>query len=69
MQEYSQAEQQPVHRRWPRPLLFSFVVGSLLLGLACGCGSGKPTRLSRHLGYFQAILSSPQPFALVPTSA
>lgn len=42
MQEYSQAEQQRVHRRWPRPLLFSLVVGSLLLGLACGCGAGKP---------------------------
>jgi hypothetical protein len=42
MKKYSQAEQQPVHPRWPRPLLFSFVVSSLLL-VACGCGTGKPT--------------------------
>lgn len=41
MQKYSQAKQ-PVHRRWSRPLLFSFVVSSLLLGLACGCDTGKP---------------------------
>jgi hypothetical protein len=43
MQKYSQAEQLPVHRRWSHPLFFSFVVSSLLLGLACGCGTGKPT--------------------------
>src|SRR5260370_3645638 len=43
MQKYSQAEQQPVQRRWSRPLLFSFVVSSLLLCLACGCGTGKTT--------------------------
>jgi hypothetical protein len=43
MQKHSQAEQQPVHGRWSRPLLVSFVVSSLLLGLACGCGTGKPT--------------------------
>jgi len=46
MQKYSQAEQQLVHRRWSRPLLFSFVVSSLLLGLACGCGTGKPIAAS-----------------------
>jgi hypothetical protein len=43
MQKHSQAEQQPVHRRWFRPLLFFFVVSSLFLGLAYGCGTGKPT--------------------------
>jgi hypothetical protein len=43
MQKYSQVEQQPVHRRCSRPLFFSFVVSSLLLGLACGCGTEKPT--------------------------
>jgi len=46
MQKHSQAEKQPVHRRWSRPLLSSFVVGSLLLGLAGGCGTGKPTATS-----------------------
>ena len=43
MQKYSQAKQQPVYRRWPHPLRFSFVISSLLFGLACGCGTGKPT--------------------------
>ena len=43
MQKYSQAEHQQVPRCWSRPLLFSFVASSLLLGLACGCGTGKPT--------------------------
>ncbi|MGC1448823.1 MAG: DUF2092 domain-containing protein [Candidatus Sulfotelmatobacter sp.] len=43
LQEYSQAEQQPVHCRSSRPLLFSFIVSFLLIGLACGCGSSKPT--------------------------
>src|SRR5271155_2644176 len=43
MQEHSQAEQQPVHRSWSGPPLFFFVISSLLLGLACGCGTGKPT--------------------------
>jgi len=43
MQKYTQAEQPLVHHRWSRPLLFSFVVSSLLLGLACGCGTSKPT--------------------------
>jgi hypothetical protein len=43
MQEYPQAELQPVHSRCSRPLLFSYVVSSLLLGLICGCGTGKPT--------------------------
>jgi hypothetical protein len=43
MQKASQAAQELVHRRWPRPLLFSFVVSSLLFGLACGCGTAKPT--------------------------
>lgn len=42
MQKHSRAEQQPVHHRWPSPTLFSFVVSSLLLGLACGCGTEKP---------------------------
>ncbi len=46
MQKYFQAEQQPIHRRWSRSLLFSFVVSSLLLGLACGCGTGKPIAAS-----------------------
>jgi hypothetical protein len=40
MHKHSQAERQ--HRRQPRPLLFSFVVSSLLLGLAFGCGTEKP---------------------------
>jgi hypothetical protein len=43
MQKNSQVEQQLIHRRCSRPLFFSFVVSSLLLGLACGCGTGKPT--------------------------
>src|SRR5580704_14172475 len=43
MQKYSQAGRQPVHRRWSHPLFFSLVVSSLLLGLACGCGTGNPT--------------------------
>ena len=43
MHKYSQAERRPVHRRWSHPLFFSFVVSSLLLGLTCGCGTGKPT--------------------------
>jgi hypothetical protein len=43
MQKYSQAERQLVHRHWSHPLFFSFVVSSLLLALACGCGTGKPT--------------------------
>lgn len=43
MQVYFQAEQQPVHHRRFRPLLFSLVVSSIFLGLACGCGTGKPT--------------------------
>ncbi len=43
MQKYSQAEQQPIDRRWSRPLFFSFVVSSLLLCSAWSCGTGKPT--------------------------
>ncbi len=43
MQKYSQAEPRPVHRRGSHPLFFSFVVSSLLFGLACGCGTEKPT--------------------------
>ena len=43
MQKYSQAEYLPVRRRLSRPMLFSFVVSCLLFGLACGCGTGKPT--------------------------
>jgi outer membrane lipoprotein-sorting protein len=42
MQKPSQVAQPPVHRRSSRPPLFAFVVSSLLLGLACGCGSAKP---------------------------
>jgi hypothetical protein len=42
MQKYPRAEQ-PVHRRWSRRLLFSFVISSSLFGLAWGCGTGKPT--------------------------
>jgi hypothetical protein len=42
VKEYSQAEQQLFHRRWSCPLLFSFVLSSLLLGFA-GCQTGKPT--------------------------
>ncbi len=48
MQKYSQAEQQPIDRRWSRPLFFSFVVSSLLLGLACGCGTSKPTNVTTN---------------------
>ncbi len=43
MQRFSQADQQPVHRRWSRPLLFFLVISSLLLCLASGCGTEKPT--------------------------
>jgi hypothetical protein len=43
MQKYLTAEQRPVHRQRSRPLLFRFVVNSLLLSLACGCGTRKPT--------------------------
>jgi hypothetical protein len=43
MPKYYQAEQQRIHRRCSRPVLFSFFVSSLLLGLACGCGTGKPS--------------------------
>jgi len=43
MQKHSQAEQQSVHYSWSRPRLFSFVVSCLLLGLACGCSTEKPT--------------------------
>ncbi len=32
---------QPVYRGCARPLRFSFVVTSLLLGLICGCGTAK----------------------------
>lgn len=46
MQIDSQAVQQPIHRRCSRPLLLSFVVSSLLLGFACGCGTEKPTAVS-----------------------
>jgi len=43
IQEYSQPEQRPVHRRCSRAGLFAFVVSTLLLCLASGCGTGKPT--------------------------
>jgi hypothetical protein len=43
MQKNLVAEQRPVNRRRSRPLLFSFVVTSFLLSLACGCGTRKPT--------------------------
>ena len=43
MQKYFQAKQPLVDGRWSQPLLFSFVVSSLLLGFACGCGTSKPT--------------------------
>jgi hypothetical protein len=43
MQKYLQTELQSIHRGWSRPLLFSFVGSFLLLGLACGCGTAKPT--------------------------
>jgi hypothetical protein len=46
MQKYSQAEQQPVDRRWSHPRLSSFAVSFLLLGLACGCGTAKPTAVT-----------------------
>ena len=46
MQKYPQAEHQPIHRVRSRPLLLSFVVSSLLLGFACGCGTEKPTAVS-----------------------
>jgi hypothetical protein len=42
MQIISQVQQQPVHRRWPRSLFFSFVVSFLLLSLVSGCGVEKP---------------------------
>jgi hypothetical protein len=50
MQTYSEARYRPVHRRWSRPILFSLVVGSLLLGLACGCGTEKPTAVTYDPG-------------------
>lgn len=43
IQEYPQAELRPVYLRCSSPLLFPFVVTSLLLGLLCGCGTAKPT--------------------------
>jgi hypothetical protein len=42
MQNYFPAAQQQVRRFGSRPLLFLFVVGSSLPGLACGCGTVKP---------------------------
>jgi hypothetical protein len=42
MQRLSQTVQQPVCRGLSRPL-FAFVISSLLLGLAFGCGTGKPS--------------------------
>ena len=41
-QEYPQTKLRPVYRRRSCPLLFSFVVSSLLFGLICGCGTEKP---------------------------
>jgi hypothetical protein len=43
MQEYSQALRHPVRRRWSGPLHVYLVANFLSLGLACGCGTEKPT--------------------------
>jgi hypothetical protein len=43
MQKASEAAREPVHRRLSRPPLLAFVMSSLLFGLACGCGSAKPS--------------------------
>jgi hypothetical protein len=42
MHKYSPAEQQPVHRRWFRPLLFSAVIICLTLAVACNRATEKP---------------------------
>jgi hypothetical protein len=46
MQKYSQAHQHPVRRRRSSPLRFYLVANFSLLGLACGCGTAKPTAAS-----------------------
>jgi len=43
IQEYPQADQRPIHHRLSRLLLFTFVISSVPLAFACGCGIGKPT--------------------------
>jgi hypothetical protein len=46
MQKHSQSHQQPVCRRKAALLHFYLVANFLLLGLACGCGTAKPTAAS-----------------------
>jgi hypothetical protein len=43
MKKYSQAHQLSVRRRRSGPLHFYLVANFLFLGLACGCGTAKPT--------------------------